>query len=129
MIPLTIDCLLFVEEKSPLNIAFETLLGPKSGIKAIKSNAEDLQGLVDEMHDLKSQVVILEDLTIKPEENFIASLLSSDSELKIIIVLRESNYMYTFKKEEIMIKSSSDLLDAIRSVSQTRDKEIPNANT
>ena len=118
MVALSIDCLIFVEQESPLNLAFEMLFGPYSGINAVKSNSENLQGLIDEVCNLKSQVVVLEDLSVKTGEFSLANMLASSPELKIIVVLRESNYIYTFKKEEIMIESSSDFLEAIRSVSQ-----------
>jgi len=114
---LGIDCLLFVEEESPLTIAFEMLFDAKSGINAVKSNASDLQELINEINDLRSQVVIFEDVTIDSGQNSIAGLLASSSELKIIVVLRDSNYIYTFKKEQTLIQTSSDLLDEIRSVS------------
>ncbi len=121
MVVLSIDCLFFVKDESPLTLAFEVLLGQKSGINAIKSNAENLTDLVQEVCDQKANVIILEDLAINPKENAIAGLLASKSDLKIIIVLRESNYIYTFKKEEIVVQSSSDLLNAIQYVSQTYD--------
>jgi len=121
MVVLSIDCLFFVKDVSPLTLAFEVLLGQKSGINAIKSNAENLTDLVQEVCEQKANVIILEDLAINPKENAIAGLLASKSDLKIIIVLRESNYIYTFKKEEIVVQSSSDLLNAIQYVSQTYD--------
>jgi len=121
MVVLSIDCLFFVKDESPLTLAFEVLLGQKSGINAIKSDAENLTDLVQEVCDQKANVIILEDLAINPKENAIAGLLASKSDLKIIIVLRESNYIYTFKKEEIVVQSSSDLLNAIQYVSQTYD--------
>jgi len=127
---LGIDCLLYIDEESPLNIAFETLLDAKSGINTVKSNASDFQELINEIGDLRSQVVILEDMAIDPRENSIAGLLASNEELKIIIVLRDSNYIYTFKKEETLIQTSSDLLDEIRSVStRSESGETEKVNT
>jgi len=123
MVLLSIECLFFVEDESPLIFAFEMLLDTKSGFKAVRSNAENLQALVNEVCELRSQVIILEDLAIKSEDNAIAELLASNSDLRIIIVLRDSNYIYTFKKEEVMIKSSSDFLDAIRTTSQVPDMD------
>ena len=89
MVVLTTDCLLFIEDESPLIFAFEMLLDPKSGINAARSKAMNLQDLISEVCESKSQVIVLEDLAINPEENAIAGLLASSSVLKIIIVLRE----------------------------------------
>jgi len=114
-ITLSTDCLLFIENDSPLNFALDMLLVPDSGIKAFKSNADNLHGLVNELCNLKSQVVILEDSAIQTEENSVAHLLMSSPELKIIVVLRESNYIHIFRKDEVLIHSSSDFLEIIRS--------------
>lgn len=109
------DCLLVIENDSPLNFAMEMLLVPSSGIKAVKSSAGNFQGLVDEVCNLRSQVVIFEDSAIPTEENSFTHLLISNPELKIIVVLRDSNYIHVFRKEEILIQSSSDFLEIIRS--------------
>ena len=112
---LNTDCLLVIENDSPLNFALDMLLVPDSGIKAFKSTADNFQGLVNELCNLKSQVVILEDSTISTEENSVAHLLMSSPELKIIVVLRDSNYIHIFRKDEVLIHSSSDFLEIIRS--------------
>jgi len=91
------------------------LLVPSSGIQAVKSGARDLQGIVDEVCELKSQVVILEDSATSTEENSLANLLMSNSELKIIVVLKDSNYVHIFRKDEILIQNASEFLEIIRS--------------
>ena len=110
------NCLLVIEDDSPLNFALEMLLAPSSGIIAVKSTASDLQGLVDEVCNLKSPVVILEDAVAMTEKNSLAQLLLSNPELKIIVVLRDSNAIHVFRKDEIMIQSSSDFIEAIQSI-------------
>jgi len=82
---------------------------------AVKSRANNFQELVDEVCDLNSQVVLLEDSARLNGRNSPAQLLMSNPGLKIIVVLRESNYIHIFRKEEIMIQSSSDLIEAIQS--------------
>lgn len=108
-------CLLVIDNDSPLNFALEMLLAPSSGIQAVKSNAKDLQGVVDEVCKLKSQVVILEDSATPTEEKSLANLLMSNPELKIIVVLKDSNYVHIFRKDEILIQNSSEFLEIIRS--------------
>lgn len=114
-VALSIDCLLVIENDSPLNFALEMLFGSSSGINAVKSRANNFQELVDEVCDLNSQVVLLEDSARLNGRNSPAQLLMSNPGLKIIVVLRESNYIHIFRKEEIMIQSSSDLIEAIQS--------------
>jgi hypothetical protein len=94
----------------------EMLLTPETGIRAVKSSASDFQGLIGEVCDSKSQVVILEDAVIAGKENCsLSELLMSNPELKIIVVLRDSNRIHVFRKDEIMIQSSSDFIEAIHS--------------
>jgi hypothetical protein len=114
MLLLNTNCLLVIDEDSPLNFALEMLLTPGSGVVAVKSNAGDFQDLVDEVCSLQSQVVILEDAAPMTEKNSLAHLLLSNPELKIIVVLRESNTIHVFRKDEIVIQKSSDLIDAIQ---------------
>lgn len=112
---MSIDCLLIIENDSPLNLAFEMLFGSDSGVDAVKSNAKDFRGLVDEVCNLKSGVVILEDSATGTEENVLADLLMAKPGMKIVIVLRDSNYIHIFRKDEVMIRSSSDFLEIIQS--------------
>ena len=110
---MSIDCLFFIEESSPFNFVFDVLFNDDSGIKAAKSNASNLQDLVVEISELKPQTIILEDFAIGSGENFIAELLASSLDSKFIIVLRENNYVYTFKLKEVMIQSLSEFLEVI----------------
>lgn len=109
------DCLLVIEDDSPLNFALEMLLVPSSEIKAIKSNAGDFQGVVEEVCKLEAPVVILEDSATPAKDNSLAHLLMSNPGLKIVVVLRNSNYVHVFRKDEILIQSSSEFLEIIRS--------------
>jgi hypothetical protein len=124
---LSIDCLLIIENDSPLNFALDMLLVPSSEINAVKSNAVDLQGIVDEISNLKSQVVILEDSATPTRKNSLANLLMSNPELKIIVVLKDSNYVHIFRKDEILIENASEFLEIIQSKQQSNIKE--NAST
>jgi len=114
MVTLPLNCLYFIKDESPLIFAFDMLLNPRLGIKAVKSNAENIQDLIDEACELKPEVIVLEDAAIETKENVLANLLASSSAKKIVVVLRESNYIYTFKKEEILLASSSDFFEAIQ---------------
>ncbi len=115
MVALKTNCLLVIEDDSPLNFALEMLFGPDSGIEAVKSMANDFQGFLDEIAKLKSRVVLFEDSTALTGRNSLTQLLMSNPELKIIVILRDSNYIHVFRKEEIRIQSSAELIEAIHS--------------
>lgn len=110
---MSIDCLFLIEKSSPFNFVFDVLFNEDSGIKAAKSDATQLQDLVAEIYKLKPRTIILEDLAIGPGENTLAELLATSLEAKFIIVLRENNYVYTFKLKEVMIQSLSEFLKVI----------------
>ena len=109
------NCLLMIKNDSPLNFAMEMLLVPDSGIHAIKSIARDFQGLINEVCDLKSEVVILEDEAAVIGKHSLTYLLMSNPDLKIIVVFSESNHIHIFRKDEVLIQNASEFLDIIRS--------------
>jgi hypothetical protein len=108
------NCLLIIDRDSPLNFALEMLLVPSSGINAVKSNAQDLQGIVNEVCKLKSPVVIVEDSATPTDDDSLAQLLMSNPDLKIIVVLKDSNYVHIFRKDELLIQNASEFLEIIR---------------
>jgi|GEM_PF-4399345 len=115
-VALSTNCLIVIEDDSPLNFALEMLLDANSGIKAVKSRANDFQEFVDEVSRLRSEVVLLEDSSTLTGKNSLTQLLMSNTNLKIIVILRDSNYIHIFRKEEIKIQSSSELIEAIQSI-------------
>lgn len=110
---MSIDCLLVIENDSPLNFAFEMLLTPEKGVKATKSSADDFQKLVDEVCEAKPQVVILEDTAMLTEKHSLSDFLFSNPKVTIMVVLRESNHVHVFRREELVIENSSDFLEAL----------------
>ena len=110
------ECILVIGNNSPLIYAMDTLLIPETGINAIKSTANDLQNLLEEICEFNARVVILEDVEITSDESqSLAQMLMSKRELKFIVVLRNSNHIYVFRKDEVLIQNSSDFIEAIRS--------------
>ena len=115
VITLSTNCLFAIKESSPLNLAFETLLVPSSGVAAVKSKAMDLQELVEEVGNLNSEVLIIEDAVITMEESSLAHMLFLNPALKLIVVLKADNHVRIIRKDEIQISSASEFLEIIRS--------------
>jgi len=112
---LSTNCLFFIDNDSPLNLAFESLLVPSSGVIAVKSKAIDFQELINEVDNLNSEVLIIEDTLTMANDNSLADMLILNPELKLIVVLRENNYVRIIRKDEILIKNASEFLEIIRS--------------
>ena len=109
------NCLLVINNDSPLNFAMEMLLVPSSGIKAVKSRARDLQSMINEIHVSQSQVVIIEETATLDNETSLADMHKLNPDLKIILVPRDGNYVHIFRQDEIAIQNASEFLDIIRS--------------
>ena len=113
---MSLDCLLFLANDSPLQLAMERILTPETGIRAVRSVASNFEGLLREVCDSNSQVVILEDAIVAGEESStLPQMLMLNPALKIIVVLSDSNYVRIFRKDEILIRSAADFLEIIHS--------------
>ena len=111
---MNIDCLLVLEDDSVLNLALDQVLNPDSGIVSVKSKATDYETLGDEIRELDTQVVIIEKSEKWAEEETLANLLVSHPALKIIVVQMDSNFIHIFRKHEIALEKTGDLLKAIQ---------------
>ena len=109
------NCLLVINNASPLNFAMEMLLVPSSGIQAVKSRAHDLPGMIDEIYASQSQVVIIEETATMDNENSLFDMKKLNPGLKIILVPRDGNYIHIFRRDEIAIQNAAEFLDIIRS--------------
>lgn len=108
------NCLLVIDEDSPWNLVKEVLLVPGLGIQAVKSNANDLRGVLEEICYLKSQVVIIEEAATVDDQNSLSDMLTLSPDLKIILVSRDNNYIHVFRGADVLIESASEFLDIIR---------------
>jgi len=111
---LSTNCLFVIDNNSPLNLAFEVLLAPSSGVVATKSNALDFQGLVAEAYNLNSEVVIIDDAVAMTRDGLPVDMFVSNPELKVIVVLKDGNCVHVFRKAEILLHSASEFLEIIR---------------
>jgi len=111
---LSTNCLFVIDTNSPLNLAFEVLLAPSSGVVATRSSALDFQGLLAEAYTLNSEVVIIDDAVAMTRDSLPADMFVSNPELKAIVVLKDGNCVHVFRKDEFLIRSASEFLEIIR---------------
>jgi hypothetical protein len=92
------------------------VLGPETGIVVFKSQANDYQTLSDEILHLKPEIIILEGSGKMAEKGLIAHLMETHPMLKILVIQEDSNFIHIFRKDEVALEKTGDLIKAIRSV-------------
>jgi hypothetical protein len=81
----------------------------------IYSEASNLEELISEIEIYKADVFVIEKSYPFAEDNSVTRLLLLFSKLLVIIINEDSNWLSIFRREDKLLVSSSDLLDAIAS--------------
>lgn len=110
------NCLLVSENESPLNMALDRLLSSNPGINVVKWRPTNYQGLIDEICKLKAQLVVLDEFSELAAQNSLTQLLMYHPTMRVIVVQHSTNQLHVFRKDEVMLQSSSDLLAIIESI-------------
>ena len=93
------------------NLANVTENGPHFGT----SQAQSLEELVDEINKNEVDVILVENHYLFSKDETLANLLSLFPKLLVIFVDENSNWIRIFRREDILMKSSTDLLNLIQS--------------
>lgn len=111
-----IPCVLAIKKDSILGYALTNLIATaENGLVVIESEAESFEGLVEEINSYEADVILLENSCSFAREEALTKLLIVFPKLLVIIASEESNWLRTFRRQDIFLKSSTDLLDAIYS--------------
>jgi hypothetical protein len=109
-----ITCLLAIPIDSLLYRALASLLpSPRSELNLVTSTANDLPGLVGEISDLKPDMVILAESTPLAAKDMLGRLLMSHTELRVVVVSEDTNWLSVFHKKDMEMTSQADLLDVL----------------
>jgi chemotaxis response regulator CheB len=109
-------CLLAVGQHSLMNQALvAALLSSNPEHEVVTSNAEDLDALVNEISELKPNVVVLGEAIPLAAMDSLAHVLISLPELRVIVVSQDTNWVHVFNKREQLLTRQSDLLDIVYS--------------
>ncbi len=109
-----VTCLLAVPNNTLLDRALASvILSGNSEIKLVTSAASTLAELVSEISDLRADIVILsESMPLAAKESLI-SLLMSFTELRLIVVSEDTNWLHVFHKKDMLMTRQSDFKDSI----------------
>lgn len=117
---MSIPRVIVVTKNSFLNLALPKLIDA-SGEKfdVVESNANGLDELAEEITASKSNVVLLEQNDLVTEGDIFEKILSVHPNLLVIITNQEDNWLRTYRRQDVLISSSADLIEVIASARRT----------
>lgn len=86
-----------------------------NGLFVYESNAQSIDELGKEIHTSKANVILLEKSCPYASEWALTKLLMLFPKLVVIVVDEDSNWLHIYRREDILMTSSADLISAIRS--------------
>ncbi len=111
---MAITCLLALPNNSLLDRAFGSIiLNGNPEIKLITSAAKTLAELIVEISDLSVDIVILGESLPLAAKNSLVSLLMSFTELRVVVVSEDTNWLSTFHKKDSLMTRQADLMDIL----------------
>ena len=84
-----------------------------SDIRLVTSAARNLAELVSEISDLKADIVVLSESMPLAAKDALISLLMSFTELRLIVVSEDTNWLHVFHKKDILMTQQSDFKTSI----------------
>lgn len=111
-----IPCIVTVKKRSLLSHILTDLTGTSgNGLFLIYSAATTMEEFVMEIENNNAAVVMLEKSTTFADEDAVAKLLMLFSKLLVIVFSEDSNWLNIFRREDKLLVSSVDLIDAVYS--------------
>lgn len=111
---MSMTCMLAVQQHSLLNQALITaLLSSAPEHKLVTSTANGLEALITEISELKPDVVLLGEAMPLAAKDILAHLLMCFSELRVIVVSEDTNWLHVFHKKDLLLTSQRDLFDIV----------------
>jgi hypothetical protein len=95
------------------NLVANLLIDLIADLDLYESQAEDLEGLLNEISKIDPTLIILDDSSSFSGESSIMSILMHQPNLPVIVIGMDSNLMHILRKETKIINSSNDLVKAV----------------
>jgi chemotaxis response regulator CheB len=109
-----ITCLLAIPNNSLLDRALGSIiLNGDPEIKVITSAARTLAELIVEISDLTVDIVILGESIPLAAKDSLVSLLMSFTELRVVVVSEDTNWLHIFHKKDSLMTRQADLMDVL----------------
>jgi DNA-binding NarL/FixJ family response regulator len=113
----SIPCILALQKESLIRLTLANLFSNSDGeLVAIDSEAERLDELIGEVKQYKAKVILLENTNPFTEETSLTQLLTLPSNLLVIVIQEDNNWLQIYSKEKKLLTSTMDLLEVIHTV-------------
>jgi hypothetical protein len=111
---LNITCLIAIPNDSLMDRALGSVIsGGGSEINLVKSTANEMAELIEEISDKRADVVVLTESSPLAGKDGLISLLMSFPELRIVVVSEDTNWLYVFHKRDLLMSQRADFRNAI----------------
>jgi DNA-binding NarL/FixJ family response regulator len=90
------------------------LLNRVTDIKVFNTMCDDAVTLLQEIQDIKPNVLVLEECSQLTDHPSFFSLLGGYPDMRVIVIDEHENRMHIYRMQEIEIERSADLVAAIR---------------
>jgi hypothetical protein len=107
-------CVIAMRKDSLLSQALGAImLHADPALKVFTSKARNIEDLIAEVSDLKADYIIMEESISLAAEGMLGHLLNSHSNLHVIIVSEETNWLHIFHKRDLLMTRQNDFLSVI----------------
>jgi len=108
-------CVLFITVNSLLSLALANLSNAsESDLVLIESSAQNFDELKKEINTYTADVILVDKSNYFAGEKLLTNLLMFYPKLLVIVVSEEDNWLHTYRREDILLTSTEDLLDVIQ---------------
>lgn len=109
-------CVLAFKNDSVLSLALANLINASNnGLAVYESNAHSLEELIGAIDILKADVVLLEKSCAFAGQDALSKLLMLFPNLLVIVVNEDNNWLHIFRRTDVLLTSSTDLIGVIQS--------------
>ena len=107
-------CLLVVTKESLLNLALKNLINAsEKSLVVNESKAQTYEDLIREINTFTTDVILLEKNSSFASDESLTKLLMLYPKLLLVIVNEEDNWLQVYRREDILMNSSADLMNII----------------
>lgn len=112
-----IPCVLVITANSLLGLALMNLINASdNGLAVFESSAKEFDELIREINTFSVDVILVEKSNPFAGEDSLTKLLMSYPKLLVVLINEEDNWLQTYRREDVLMKSAADLISAIQSV-------------
>ena len=114
---MSIPCILALQKDSLIRLTLANLIGnSEDELVSIDSEAENLEELIREINQYHAKVIIIGNPSTFAKEASLSKLLVLSSNLLVIVIQEDNNWLHIYTKEKKLLTSTTDLLDVIHTV-------------